>query len=72
MKKELNIDEVFGANDLSKVNEWLKEKVHQYAGSKSPKEILLMVTHEEFNPKYYLEYLKEKYSKIYQLTNEKK
>ena len=29
-----------------------------------------MVTHEEFNPKYYLEYLKEKYSKIYQLTNE--
>lgn len=70
MKKELNIDEAFGADDLSKVNAWLKEKVHKYAGSKSPKEILLMVTHEEFNPKYYLEYLKEKYSKIYQLTNE--
>ena len=43
MKKELNIDEAFGADDLSKVNAWLKEKVHKYAGSKSPKEILLMV-----------------------------
>lgn len=47
-----------------------RESALNMQDSKSPKEILLMVTHEEFNPKYYLEYLKEKYSKIYQLTNE--
>lgn len=68
MKKEMNLEKVFGENDLSKVNEWLTEKVHKYAGSKTPQEILLLATNEEFNPKYYVEYLKEKYSKIYNLN----
>lgn len=67
MKKEIDIEVVFGAKTLTKVNKWLKDKVHKYAGSKTPKEILLLVTGEEFNPKYYVEYLKEKYSKIYNL-----
>lgn len=67
MKKEIDVNDAFGSDTLEKVNNWLKEKVHQYAGSKTPKEILLLATHEEFNPKYYIEYLKEKYSKIYHL-----
>ena len=67
MKKELNIEEVFGAENLSVVNEWLKEKVHQHAGSKTPKEILMLATGEEFNPQYYIDYLIEKYSKIYKI-----
>lgn len=67
MKQEINVDEAFGKETLKDVHYWLKEKVHQFAGSKSPKEILMIATHEEFNPKYYIEYLKEKYSKIYNL-----
>lgn len=66
MKKELDIEQAFGEQQLHTVNAWLKEKVHQFAGSKTPKEILLEVTKEEFNPHYYVTYLKEKYSKIYQ------
>lgn len=65
MKKELDVEKVFGEKNLKKVNKWLGDKVHKYAGSKTPKEILLLATGEEFNPKYYIEYLKEKYSKIY-------
>lgn len=67
MQKELNIEEVFGDETLAKVNEWLKEKVHKYAGLKTPQEILLMTTNEKFNPHYYVEYLKDKYTKIYKL-----
>ena len=67
MKKEINVEDAFGEQTLKTVNNWLKEKVHKYAGSKLPKEILLLVTGEEFNPKYYIEYLKEKYTKIYKL-----
>ncbi len=67
MAKELDIDKVFGDKTLKKVNKWLKDKVHKYAGSKTPKEILMMATGEEFNPRYYVEYLKDKYSKIYNL-----
>ncbi len=67
MKKEIDVEKAFSDENLKVVHDWLKEKVHKYAGSKSPKEILLLSTNEEFNPKYYIEYLKEKYSKIYQL-----
>lgn len=67
MKKEINIEEAFGKENLKDVHNWLKEKVHKFAGSKSPKEILMIATNEEFNPKYYIEYLKEKYSQIYNL-----
>lgn len=65
MQKEIDVDLAFGADNLEIVNNWLKEKVHKYAGSKTPKEILKDVTNEEFNPNYYVEYLIKKYSKIY-------
>jgi len=65
MKKDLNLSEIIRNNDLGKINVWLKEKIHQYGSSKTPKELLLEVTKEEFNPKYYVKYLKEKYSKLY-------
>ena len=67
MKKEINVDEIIKSGNLSAINDWLKEKVHKYAGSKKPEELLLMITNEKFNPKYYVEYLKNKYSKIYNI-----
>ncbi len=67
MQKDLNIDDILKNEDLSKINVWLKEKVHIFGNTKTPKEILLFATNEEFNPKYYIEYLKTKYKKIYNL-----
>ncbi len=67
MKKEIDVESILKEDNLEKINHWLKEKVHKFAGSKTPKEILMDVTGEEFNPKYYIEYLKEKYSKIYKI-----
>lgn len=68
MKKEINVDELIIKDDLSEIHKWLKEKVHKFGGSKSPKEILLIATGEEFNPHYYVDYLKEKYKKIYNIS----
>ena len=65
MKKELNLEELVKENKIDQVNEWLKEKIHQYGKSKTPKELLLEVTGEEFNAKYYVQFLKDKYSKLY-------
>lgn len=65
MLKDLDLDALIKANQLEKVNAWLKEKIHKYGSSKTPKEILLEVTGEEFNAKYYIKYLKDKYSEIY-------
>jgi carboxypeptidase Taq len=65
MIKDLDLDVIIKNNELEKVNEWLKEKIHKYGSSKTPKEIIKDVTGEEFNAKYYVKYLIEKYSKIY-------
>ncbi len=65
MKKDLNLEEIIKNNEIKKINNWLRNKIHQYGGSKTPKELLLEVTGEEFNPKYYIQFLKEKYTKLY-------
>ena len=65
MLKDIDMDEVARKNDIKVINDWLKEKIHQFGSSKSPKELLLEVTGEAFNPTYYVRYLKEKYSKLY-------
>ncbi len=69
MEKEIYLDKALVKDDLTDIHTWLKEKVHKYGASKSPKDILQLATGEAFNPHYYVEYLKEKYQKIYNLKN---
>lgn len=68
MKKDFNTEEAFKEKTLSKVNKWLEEHVHKFGDSKRPTEIIKDATGEDFNPKYYVEYLKEKYKKLYNLN----
>lgn len=65
MKKEIDVDAAIKNNNIKEINEWLKEKIHQFGSSKTPQELLLDVTKEEFNPQYYVKYLIEKYTKLY-------
>ena len=52
---------------MSKIIDWLKEKVHKYGKLKNTNEILLLATGEEFNADYYIDYLTEKFTKEYGL-----
>jgi carboxypeptidase Taq len=65
MKKDMDIDQLIKDKNIKRINEWLKDKIHQYGSSKTPKELMEMVSGQAFDPKYYIQYLKEKYSKIY-------
>ncbi len=65
MKQDLNLDELVRSNNIKAVNDWLKEKIHQFGQSKTPAQLILDVTGEPFNPKYYVAYLKEKYTALY-------
>lgn len=67
MSQDLDIDKAVSSGTTKEINEWLKEHIHKYAASKYPKDLLLEATGEEFNPKYYVEYLKNKYSAIYKI-----
>lgn len=67
MKKELNVDEILESGEMYKIREWLGEKIHKYGKLKETPEIIKEVTGEDLNPKYYIEYLRDKYSKIYNI-----
>ena len=65
MKEELDLETLLKENKVDKVNQWLKDKIHCFGSSLKPEEIIQKVTNEPFNPKYYIRYLKEKYTDIY-------
>ncbi len=65
MRQEIDVDKIIASGNLKEINNWLKEKVHRFGASKSPKEILKDATGEDFNPDYYVNYLIDKYSKVY-------
>lgn len=52
--------------DLSHVRSWLKEHIHKYASLYEPDELFRRAC-GEFDPKYYIDYLEEKYSRLYNL-----
>lgn len=67
MNEEFDVEKTFETGNTKKINEWLKDKVHKFGSSKYPKEILKIALNEKFDAKYYIEYLINKYSKIYNL-----
>jgi len=65
MINDIDFEALIKDNNIEKINQWLQEKIHRFGSSKKPREILKDVTGEDFNPKYYVRFLKEKYSEIY-------
>ena len=55
--------------DLHDVNEIWREGIHKVGKTKTPSEIIADFTGEEFRSHYYIDYLIEKFSKIYGIQN---
>ncbi|QWB96461.1 carboxypeptidase M32 [Mycoplasmatota bacterium] len=62
MNQDFNVEVAVKNNDIARINAWLKEHVHKYGMSKTPKEILLIATNKPFDPTYYINYLKKKFN----------
>lgn len=67
MKSDFDVKLAIKENNIKKINEWLKERIHKYGRLHTPKELLMIATKEPFNPKYYIRYLKEKFSELYEI-----
>lgn len=61
MRKDLDLENLLENGQMEIIKNWLKEKIHKYGLLKDTGEIMKKVTGEELNPKYYIDYLKEKY-----------
>lgn len=65
LKKEVNVVEDIKNKEFSRINKFLKDTIHKYGDSLSPDELIYSCCKEEFDAKYYINYLKEKFSNIY-------
>lgn len=67
MKKDMDVDALLEEGRMDVICSYLKEHIHQYGKLKTSRQLLKDLTGEDFNPEYYVAYLKEKYEKIYEI-----
>lgn len=59
------VEECSEKGELGPILSWLRTNIHQYGSLYWPKELTKMITNEDLDPKYFLDYIKDKYSKVY-------
>jgi len=70
-KKEIkNLDSEIEQGNMKPLLNWLREKVHQYGKFYTAEELCIHITGEKLNFRYFMDYAKQKFSKLYQLKNE--
>lgn len=67
MEKELDVFGCAAKGDLLPIRDWLTQHVFSIASVTTPAEWIRAITGEPLNPAYFLDYLEEKFSAIYQL-----
>lgn len=67
--KEIDIEDTLKNEKFYLINNFLKERIHKYGKLLKADELILSCCNEEFNPQYYIDYLKEKFSRIYGVIN---
>ncbi len=58
MEKEMDIDRLLAEGRICEIREYLREHIHRYGKLKSARVLLKEITGEDFNPGYYVSYLK--------------
>lgn len=67
MKDVMPVEDYLLEGNITPIREYLKDAIHKYGATKNTNQILLDITGEEFNADYYVNYLKDKYEKLYEL-----
>ena len=65
LKKAVDVDKDLKDGNFKNINLWLKENIHKYSGTRNNNKVIEAVCHKKFDVKYYIDYLKKKFSVIY-------
>ncbi len=65
LRKQMDFDGLLRRGDLAVIREFLRQNVHRFGKLKTSRQIIKDITGEDFNPQYYVDYLTEKYRKVY-------
>lgn len=68
MKKTVAFEENLKQGNLLPIKQWLDKNIHTHGSLYLPAELIKKATGETLNPTYFVDYLKEKYSKLYNFS----
>ena len=67
MERDIPVWELVRKGDLKPIVEWLTERIYRYGCLLKPNELILKACEAPFDPHYYVDYLKHKYTEVYGL-----
>ena len=67
LAKDMDIDTVLENGDIQKITDWLRDNFQKYGYLYDLDDLLKVTFDEGFDPHYYIDYLKDKYTKLYNL-----
>ena len=67
MRSDIDVDAYLRNSQFDKIVDWLKENIHQYGCRYTAEEVMLKATGKPFDINIYIDYLIDKYSKLYNL-----
>ncbi len=56
---------LLASGDFQRIRRWLNENVHAYGNLYDPLDMLKKITGEDINPRHFVDYLNEKYARVY-------
>lgn len=68
MQKDFDVYAAVREGKLEQILDWLKKNVFSIASVSTPAEWLKVITGETLNPDYYLDYLEQKFTALYELN----
>ena len=67
MRREIDVDKALAEGRYDLCMDWLREHIHRYGCRYNAKEVMLKATGKPFDVNIYLDYLEDKYSRLYGL-----
>lgn len=67
LKTVMPLDTYLEEGNLKPIQAYLNQHIHRFGGAKNTQELLKDMTGEPFNPDYYISYLTDKYTALYDL-----
>lgn len=67
MAQDLDIDALVRAGNFGPIHDWLTERLWRFGRMQAPGELIANACDAPFDPKFYTDYLVEKYSNLYEL-----
>ena len=67
MERDIPVWDLVARGDLKPIVAWLTDRIYRYGRLLKPNELILKACEAPFDPHYYVEYLKNKYTEVYGL-----